>query len=96
MRKVEYTNQFKRDYKREKSGKSRQFCEKLDDALMAVVALLADDAVLPPRNSDHALGGEWNDCRDCHIKPDLVMIYRKPDDDTLELVRLGSHSELGL
>jgi mRNA interferase YafQ len=96
MRKVEYTNQFKRDYKREKSGKSRQFCEKLDDALMAVVALLAGDAVLPPRNSDHALGGEWNDCRGCHVKPDLVLIYRKPNAENLELVRIGSHSELGL
>jgi addiction module RelE/StbE family toxin len=33
---------------------------------------------------------------DCHISPDLVLIYRKPDDDSLELVRLGSRSELGL
>jgi mRNA interferase YafQ len=49
MRKVEYTNQFKRDYKREKSGKSRQFCEKLDDALMAVVALLTPTPASPPR-----------------------------------------------
>jgi mRNA interferase YafQ len=79
MRKVEYSNQFKRDYKREKSGRSRQFCQKLDDALMAAVALLAADAGLPLRNNDHALGGKWNDCRDCHIKPDLVLIYRKPD-----------------
>lgn len=36
------------------------------------------------------------DCRDCHVKPNLVLIYRKPDADTLELVRLGSHSELSL
>ena len=34
--------------------------------------------------------------RDCHVKPDLVLIYQKPDADTLRLVRLGSHSELGL
>jgi mRNA interferase YafQ len=40
--------------------------------------------------------GEWSDHRDCHIRPDLVLIYRKPDDHNLELVRLGSHSELGL
>jgi mRNA interferase YafQ len=93
MRKVEYTNQFKRDYKREKSGKSRQFCQKLDDGLMAVVALLAADAALPTHNRDHALGGEWNDC---HIRPDLILLYRKPDADNLELVRLGSHCELGL
>ena len=39
--------------------------------------------------------GEWKDHRDCHIKPDLLLIYRKPDARSLELVRLGSHSELG-
>jgi len=40
--------------------------------------------------------GEWTDHRDCHIKPDLILIYRKPDDEHLDLVRLGSHSQLGL
>ncbi|MDJ1226006.1 type II toxin-antitoxin system mRNA interferase toxin, RelE/StbE family [Escherichia coli] len=30
----------------------------------------------------------------CHIKPDLLLIYRKSDADTLRLARLGSHSEL--
>jgi mRNA interferase YafQ len=50
---------------------------------------------LPRRYFDHALSGEWQDCRDCHIKPDLILIYRKPDETSLELVRLGSHSELG-
>jgi mRNA interferase YafQ len=51
---------------------------------------------LPRRYFDHPLGGEWNDHRDCHIRPDLILIYRKPDDQSLDLVRLGSHSELGL
>jgi len=64
--------------------------------LLALVTLLAADAALPPRNRDHPLAGQWSDCRDCHIRPDLIVIYRKPDRDTLELVRLGSHSELGL
>ncbi len=53
------------------------------------------DITLPVTMRDHALIGNWKDCRDCHIKPDLVLIYRKPDADTLELIRLGSHSELG-
>ena len=44
----------------------------------------------------HALTGDWKDHRDCHVKPDLVLIYQKPDADVLRLVRLGSHSELGL
>ena len=63
---------------------------------MEVVNLLAADTPLPGRHFDHPLSGEWNDHRDCHVRPDLVLIYRKPDDDSLELVRLGSHSELGL
>ena len=45
---------------------------------------------------DHPLSGEWSDHRDCHIRPDLILIYRKPDETSLELVRLGSHGELGL
>ncbi|MGH7076223.1 MAG: type II toxin-antitoxin system YafQ family toxin [Stellaceae bacterium] len=50
---------------------------------------------MPRRYFDHALSGEWQDFRDCHIRPDLILIYRKPDEATLELVRLGSHGELG-
>ena len=93
MRIVKYTNRFKRDYRREQSG---QHGKKLDALLMEVVNLLAADASLPRRNADHVLTGEWVDHRDCHLRPDLVLIYRRPDDETLELVRLGSHSELGL
>ena len=46
--------------------------------------------------NDNGLTGDWKDHRDCHIKPDLVLIYRLPDGERLQLVRLGSHSELGL
>lgn len=93
MRTIKYTNRFKRDYRREKSGKHSKT---IDDALQDIVGLLAEDSPLPRRNFDHALTGNWSDHRDCHVKPDLVLIYRKPDDETLELVRLGSHSELSL
>src|ERR1039457_3799051 len=68
----------------------------LDAVLMAVVDLLAADAALPHRIFDHPLSGAWSDFRDCHLKPDLILIYRKPDAASLELVRVGSHSELGL
>jgi mRNA interferase YafQ len=40
------------------------------------------------------LAGDWAGYRECHIKPDLLLIYKKPDDETLRLARLGSHSEL--
>jgi mRNA interferase YafQ len=93
VRDVKYTSRFKRDYKREQSGR---YCEKLNVLLMEAVNLLAADATLPLRYFDHQLSGEWSDHRDCHIKPDLILIYRKPDDANLELVRLDSHSELGM
>jgi mRNA interferase YafQ len=68
----------------------------LDAELMPIVKALADDLPLETRHRDHALTGAWKDHRDCHVKPDLVLIYRKPDGEVLQLVRLGSHSELGL
>lgn len=61
-----------------------------------VLASLVADEPLAEWYRDHALTGDWKDHRDCHIKPDLVLIYRKPDEDRLQLIRLGSHSELGL
>jgi len=93
MREVRHTSRFKRDYKREKSGRHGNG---LDDLLMAAVRLLAADQPLPPLNRDHPLGGEWCDHRDCHLKPDLILIYSVVQDGFLDLVRLGSHSELGL
>jgi mRNA interferase YafQ len=94
MRKIERTGQFKRDYKRESKG--RHGIITLDADLRSVLTALIDDRALAPRHRDHALTGDWGDHRDCHLRPDLVLIYRKPDAETLQLVRLGSHSELGL
>ena len=93
MRTISRTSRFKKDYKRETKGHHRTT---LDADLIAVVALLVADKPLPPRLHDHALAGEWKDHRDCHIRPDLILIYTLPDKASLELVRLGSHSELSL
>jgi len=93
MRKISRTSRFKKDYKREAKGQRRT---SLDRDLLAAVSLLAADCPLPEKFRDHSLSGEWADHRDCHIKPDLVLIYRIPDAESLELVRLGSHSELTL
>ena len=93
MRTIETTGQFKRDFKRESKGPHRAT---LAGDFTAVVTALAHDVPLAERHRDHALTGDWKDHRDCHIKPDLVLIYRKPEPSVLQLVRLGSHSELGL
>lgn len=92
MRPIRYTNQFKRDYRREQSGRHAKV---LDTLLTDAVALLVADQSLPRRYFDHPLSGAWEDCRDCHLRPNLMLIYRKPDKISLELIRLGSHSELG-
>ena len=92
MRRIERTKTFKRDYQRVIAPPKHRDLENL---LSAVLTLLATDTPLPAKYVDHPLRGEWKDFRDCHIKPDLVMIYRKRGDDVLQLVSLGSHSELG-
>ena len=93
MRRIERTRQFKRDYKREARGRHRAA---LDEALLPVLQTLACDQPLALWFRDHGLTGQWADHRDCHIRPDLVLIYRKPGEEVLQLVRMGSHSELGL
>jgi mRNA interferase YafQ len=91
MRTIERTNAFRRDFKREKRG---QHQHEINTLIAHVVSALASDNPLPEKNRDHSLSGEWRDHRECHLKPDLLMIYRKPDAHVLQLVRLGSHSEL--
>jgi mRNA interferase YafQ len=93
MRTIKQTVRFKRDLKREAKGKNRH---ELAQDFVKIVERLAKDEPLAEKYQDHALIGEWKDHRDCHIRPDLVLIYRKTDDGTLQLVRLGPHSELGL
>jgi mRNA interferase YafQ len=91
MRTIRRTTQFKKDYRRELKGQHRN---SLEPDLRALLALLVSDTSLPIKYRDHPLSGRWKEFRDCHLHPDLVLIYRKPDSNTLELVRLGSHSEL--
>ncbi len=93
MRQISRTGAFKRDYKRVKATLKHRG---IDDDLGAVLRLLVNDESLPPKYCDHALSGQWNDHRDCHVKPDLILIYRKPDGASLQLVRFGSHSGLSL
>lgn len=73
---IKYTTRFKRDDRREKMGR---LGKKLDSPLTEITSLLLEDKALPPRAVDHALSGEWRDHRDCHVSPDLILIYRKPD-----------------
>ena len=91
MREIRRSTAFRRDYKRERAGRHGR---QLDALLGEVLSRLVADVPLPAANRDHPLTGDWNGYRDCHLKPDLLLVYRKPDPATLDLARLGSHSEL--
>lgn len=91
MRTIEWTSAFKRDFKRIASAPRHK---DIGEILPAILELLADDQHLPEKHRDHALGGNWKGHRECHLKPDLLLIYKLPDAGTLRLTRLGTHSDL--
>jgi mRNA interferase YafQ len=71
-----------------------RYSKNLDILISEVLECLLSDDPLPGRNRDHALSGDWQRYRECQIKPDLLLIYKKPNSHILQLARLGSHSEL--
>ncbi|MBR0574496.1 MULTISPECIES: type II toxin-antitoxin system YafQ family toxin [Pasteurellaceae] len=86
LRILKPSNQFKRDLK-------KYLTETISSDYLVVMSCLLKDEIIPEKYRDHALTGDLKGCRDCHIKPDLVLIYRDTG-ERIELLRLGSHSEL--
>ena len=88
---VDYTNNFKKGYKKiKKQGKNV-------DKLLDIVDKLANDEELEIKYKDHQLSDskKYINCRECHIEPDWLLVYRKNENKlTLLLVETGSHSEL--
>lgn len=88
---IEYHGQFKRDYKLAvKRGCDISELEK-------VIGMLAAEQPLPEKYRDHALtdSKEYKGTRECHIKPDWLLIYSIISDRLiLRLIRTGSHSDL--
>lgn len=91
MRTIERSTAFKRDYKREAKGK---YQNTINGDLTTILMQLVADEPLKPQHRDHDLIGNWVGYRECHVKPDLLLIYQKPNNNVLYLARLGSHSKL--
>ena len=89
MKPLVFTSQFKRDYKK------KQRHEKSLDAILDEVLtnLAAEPNHLPNKFRDHPLKGNYSGCRECHLKPDLLLIYVSTATE-IRLIRLGSHSDL--
>ncbi|MDO8749233.1 MAG: type II toxin-antitoxin system YafQ family toxin [Candidatus Omnitrophota bacterium] len=82
-----YTKQFNKDVKR---GKKRgKYLKRLKE----IVCLLIEEKSLPAKNKDHKLGGSFNECRECHLEPDWLLIYKIEAEDIF-FVRTGTHSDL--
>lgn len=63
--------------------------------LKDIIEKLAQGEPLPEKNRDHALTGDYKGCRECHIKPDWLLVYQIYNDElTLYLIRTGTHSDL--
>ena len=90
MREIEFTSQFRKDYKRVKKNPNNK---NLVSILNPVLTLLINDEKLGANFRAHKLAGEFKGYEECHLKPDLLLIYLRID-KKLILVRLGSHSEL--
>ena len=88
-RAIVWTTRFKKDYKR--MLKRHMDINLLDDVIRA----LSRGGVLPEKNKDHDLTGDWAGYRECHILPDWLLIYHIEDNILLlTLIRTGSHSDL--
>jgi mRNA interferase YafQ len=83
------TSQFKRDFKKYKHD------QMVIDELEKVVLLLRQSKKLPDKYRDHLLSNNWRGMKECHLKPDDLLIYFVSEEtQTLYLERIGSHSEL--
>jgi len=90
MLKIEFTTRFKKDYKR---IQKQEFFNKRE--FDYVVGKLANQDPLEPKYCDHELKGEYVGHRECHIKPDWLLVYKIKDDILiLTLTRTGTHSDL--
>jgi mRNA interferase YafQ len=87
MLKPEYTTKFKKDLK---SVEKRNWDMEL---LKEIIRTLCNEKLLPSKNRDHNLIGNWSNCRECHIQPDWLLIYQIGN-DSIVFVRTGTHSDL--
>ena len=87
MRQPEYSGQFKRDLKRaKKRGKDME-------KIKGPMQLLIEEKALPGLYGDHSIASNWKGCRELHIEPDWLLIYRIVG-DVVRFERTGSHSDL--
>ena len=87
MLKLRIKNSYKKDIR------MLHLNQKTEEIVKDVVLKLIRGEKLEKKYNNHKLSGEWIDCFDCHILPDLVLIYQLTGSEVI-LIRLNTHSEL--
>lgn len=93
MRDIFPHNEFKRDLRRAARGRNCRVLVKGGE-FDSVKDMLANDIPLPPKYKDHPLHHNWEGSRECHIKPDFILVYTFEGEDLLIFERLGTHAEI--
>ena len=88
MKKLVQSTQYKKDLKRIRNDAKKA------TALLDILTKLENEIPIPPENRPHLLTGDYKGYMECHIQGDFLLIWFDPDTDEIDLVRLGSHSEL--
>lgn len=88
MKQLQPTTQFKKDLKRYKHQ------PKLLAELKALLDLLINEQPIAEAYFPHPLVGNYKGCLECHIESDFLLIWIDDKRDIIELVRLGTRSEL--
>lgn len=88
MKKLKASSQYKKDYKRFRNNLKKV------EKLFNILELLRNEQPIPEGNRPHLLTGNYAGHMECHIEGDFLLIWFDPESDEIDLVRLGSHSEL--
>lgn len=88
MLSIVYTSQFKKDFKRVRKLSFEDL-----KVVFFIIQQLEKEKELDKKYNNHNLTGNYTGFKECHIKPDLLLIYRTKNNE-LQLARIGTHSEL--
>ena len=88
MKRLFPSTQYKKDYKRYRNNPQKVA------ALKSVLDILSNEQPIPSKYQPHPLHGQYKGCIECHVQDDFLLIWIDPESDIIELVRLGTHSEL--
>lgn len=88
MKTLRYSTQYKKDFKRYRNNTSKL------EKLLEVFQMLENEIELPAKYRAHMLKGDYLGCMECHIEGDFLLIWLDAEADIIEILRLGSHSEL--